>query len=409
MQAALTRDYFKNGWAASWESTGGPQQFSGGKGGNVFTVDEGTMTQLMLNYIAAGYRGFGFWSWSVRTAGWEAGEFSLLDRHNQVTPRAVQVGRIGQACRRHRDELWAARKEPLVGIYCDWDNEAIWAAMSVKGREHLRQDPIDARVGVSRALINANVPFEYVTATDLRNGLGPRYRILYCPAVIALPRDILRILGDYAQAGGRLVMDMPSAYYDENGTLLPTDAGTDFEKTFGVVVEEYQGAGVNRRYRLQQLDLRGFVLRMRPTGAEVLATYDDGHPAVSQHRLGRGTAVLLGYEASKHCVQPGDARAEAMLLEYALGPYESPYRCEEAVVYRLAAPAADHYFLINDDERKTVALDTGKQVYRNVYDAVSGARVELGRIELARYSGRWLRCEHRGAPLRSDSIELECR
>ena len=32
MQASLAQDWFKGGWAATWESTGGPQQLSGGKG-----------------------------------------------------------------------------------------------------------------------------------------------------------------------------------------------------------------------------------------------------------------------------------------------------------------------------------------------------------------------------------------
>jgi beta-galactosidase len=64
MQSSLTADYFKGGWTATWESTGGPQQFSGGKAWDIFaaqkpagfTVDEGTITQLMLSYLAGGYR-----------------------------------------------------------------------------------------------------------------------------------------------------------------------------------------------------------------------------------------------------------------------------------------------------------------------------------------------------------------
>ncbi len=69
MQASMAVDIFKGGWAAPWESTGGPQQLDGGKGGAGFTVDEATMTQLMLNYLAAGFKGFGLWCWSARSAG----------------------------------------------------------------------------------------------------------------------------------------------------------------------------------------------------------------------------------------------------------------------------------------------------------------------------------------------------
>lgn len=394
MQAALTNDYFKGGWAASWESTGGPQQFSGGKGGNVFTVDDHTMTQLMLNYIAAGYKGFGLWCWNARTAGWEAGEYSLLDRHDQPTKRAVKAGQIGRAARKYRDELWQAHKEPLVGVYADWDNEAYWAAMSVQGREDFRNKPIHARVGVSRALINANVPYEYVTANDIRKGLAQRYPVIYMPFVISIAGDVMDMLADYVEGGGRLVMDMPSAYYDEYGKLMSTAPGTAFERVFGVTISSYQGAGVNRNYEINDFRLDGFTVQLTVTDADVLAAYDNGSPAVIESRFGDGSAVLLGYEASMMCAGPGNADAENMLLEYTLDGYESPYACDNAIVYRLAAPGADHYFFINDGPETNAVLDTKSFTYSGVTDAVTGERLSVGYpVSLEGNSGRWLRYE----------------
>lgn len=392
MQASMATDIFKGGWSASWESTGGPQQFDGGKDGEGFTVDDRVMTQLMMTYLAAGFKGFGFWCWSPRTAGKEAGEYSLLDRHNNVTPRAVRVGRIGRAARRWRDELWQARKEPLVGVYQDWGNEAVWAAMSVNGRAEFRQWPISARVGVSRALINANVPFEYVTASDLRNGLADRYRIIYMPFILSIPKDIMETLAGYVERGGRLVMDMPSAWYDEYTALMSTDKGTTFETTFGATINAYQYAGTNRKYRLEGRDIKGFVVDLTPTHAIVLASYDNGKPAITEARTGKGTAVLLGYEASMMCFKPGSVKSEVLLLRRALGEYKSPYRCEDAIVYRLAAPEADHYFLINDGPKTRAFLEFREYRYSSVTDAVTGESIKLGRsIPIEANSARWLR------------------
>ncbi len=398
MQAALTHDYFKGGWSATWESTGGPQQFNGGKEGNGFTVDEGIMTQLMLSYLAAGYKGFGLWAWSAVTAGSGAGEFSLLDRHNQVTPRAIRVGQIGQAARKYRDELWKARKEPLVGVYAEWDNEAIWAAMSVTGtgRDRFRQLPIDARVGISRALINGNIPFEYVTASDLRKGLAHRYKIIYLPFVIAINQDVMEILSDYVREGGRLVIDMPSGWYDEYGALMSTDKGTTFEKTFGTIINSYQYAGVNVPYSLDQLKLNGFTVDLTPTSAKILAKYDNGKPAITENNYGRGKAILLGYEASMAAFKPGNEQAEKMLLRYTLGDYEANYKCEEVIVYRIAAPSVDHYFLINDGPKTKAFLDTKSYDYQRLVDAIKGQQLQLNQpIEVDGYSGRWLRFEKR--------------
>lgn len=391
-QAALTHDYFKGGWSASWESTGGPQQFSGGKGGNGFTVDDGIMTQLMYNYMAAGYKGFGLWCWSARTAGWEAGEYALLDRHNQLTRRAEKVGLIGQACQKYRDELWSAHKEPMVGIYTDWDNEAIWAAMSVRGRDVFRQWPIDARMGASRALINANVPFEYVTASDLRKGLANRYKVIYMPFIVAVGEDMMEILSNYVEEGGRLVFDGPSFWFDDYGKMFKTNKGTVFEKTFGATINDYQYAGINVPWSIENRELKGFTLNVSTSTAKTVKAYNNGLPAITENHFGEGTAVILGCEASMMCFKPGNDDMEQFLVDQLLGVYHSPYVCNDAIVYRLAAEDADHYFIINDDEAKSVRLNFRDFKYSSMIDPLTEKTMDMNApIEVERYNGRWIR------------------
>jgi beta-galactosidase len=265
--------------------------------------------------------------------------------------------------------------------------------MAIGGRDHFKHMPMKARVGVSRALINQNVPFEYVTATDLRGGLAGRYKIVYLPAAIALDSAVLKILREYVSIGGRLVLDMPGAWYDEYGRVLSTDHGTDFERTFGCLIRDFQYSS-NVPRSLHGHRLQGFVVDLAPTHAKTLTTYDNNQPAITEARTGEGTAVVLGYEASLMCFRPGQELAEGWLARYVLGPYHSPYSCTGAIVYRLAGPAADHYFLINDGPAKTVELDTRDYRYQGVQDAVSEERLALRvPIALPPYSGRWLRFE----------------
>jgi len=400
MQASLAADWFKGGWSATWESTGGPQQLSGAKAHLFpeaakkvagFTVDEGVITQLMLSYLAAGFRGFGFWCWNPRTFGWEAGEYGLLDRQLNPTERAVRAGRIGQAARRYRDELWRAHKEPMVGVFVDFDAEAMWAAMAVQGRDFFRRMPVFARIGASRALINANVPWEYVTARNLEAGLGGRYRVIYMPAVIALDAKLMEILHAYVASGGRLVVDMPSAWYDEYGRLLLTGEGTAFERIFGCMIRDFQYSS-NVPRKLGDETLSGFVVDLALTRAKALVEFDNGLPAATEARCGDGTAVVLGYEASLLCRRPGNMWAEAKLVEHALGGVKPPYSCDGAIVYRLAAPDADHYFFINDGPSTSVTLDTGSFDYKGTVDAVTREKLEPdAEISLDAYSGRWVR------------------
>ncbi len=401
MQASFACDLFKGGWAATWESTGGPQQLTGAKGWDYqqqsttpgFTVNAGTITQLLLSYLAAGLKGAGLWAWNYRRAGWEGGEFALLDRQLRPGDRAVRAGQIAQAARRWRDEIWQAHKEPYVGILVNWDNEAIWAAVSIRGRDHFRHFPIRARIGVSRALMNGNIPWEYVTADDLRAGLAPRYRAIYLPAQLAINRDLLGILLEYVRQGGRLVLDAPSGWYDEHGLVLDTGEGTLFEQIFGARIADFQYSN-NVPRRLGHHQFSGFILELQLTRARVLERFQTGEAAITENRVGKGVALILAFDASFACFRPGNETVERLIRHYAMGPYQAPYRCEGALVYRLAGRIADHYFLINDDEPKAVTLHTPAYSYRSAMDVVTGAPLVLGApIELEGYSGRWLRFE----------------
>jgi beta-galactosidase len=392
MQAALCADFYKGGWSAAWEATGGPQQFSGGKGGNGFTVDEGTMSQFILSKMAAGFKGFGLWCWSTRTAGWEAGEYALLDRHNKVTPRAVAVGKIAQAMEKYRDEIWQARKEPSVGVLYDWDNEALWAAMSSSNRDSFRMAPVKARVGISRALINANIPFEYVLAKDLRKGLAKRYKVIYLPGILGLNQDLLPILTNYVKEGGKVVIDMPGAWFNETYALLNTDKGSDFEKLFGTIINEYQYSGINRNWTLDGKTLYGFTTILDPTSSTVVQKYGNGKPAITENKLGKGSAVILGYEASTSCFKTNQPEWEQLLIKYSFSNLKHPYSATGATTYRLGSSNADHYFLINDKNNVvSTTVQSTKYTYKSYMDAVTGETLSASGIDVPANSARWVR------------------
>jgi beta-galactosidase len=146
---------------------------------------------------------------------------------------------------------------------------------------------------------------------------------------------------------------------------------------------------VPRYFESQRLD--GFILELQATKARVLARFQTGEAAVTEHRVGKGTALVLAFDASFACFAPGNTRMESRLRRYALGAIAPPFT-SSAVVYRLATPAADHYFFINDGPPATATLDTGSYRYESVSDPVTGAPLKLGApITLEGYSGRWLR------------------
>jgi beta-galactosidase len=256
--------------------------------------------------------------------------------------------------------------------------------------------PIEARIGASRAMINGDVPFEYVTDSDIRNGLAQRYKVIYMPAILALENDVMEILEDYVKNGGRLVMDMPGAWYDQYTALYPTDEGTVFERIFGATIHDYQKADKNRPNSIGDFPVKGVTAGITPNEAQVLARFSDrGEPAITKHQYCEGTAVLVGYPASHSCFEPGNVRAENKLRDYVLGDYESPISSEGAILYRLAAPEADHYFLLNPGEEKYVGLKTHEDInYKKSINAITREEIDMNqKIFLESHSGKWLRFE----------------
>ena len=395
IQASIMNDFYKGGWTGGWESTGGPQQFDGEKNAgelNSYYVDGGTILQLFMSQMAAGFKGFGIWCWSIRSAGKEGGEYSLLDRNNQPTDRAVRLGMMGKAMEKYRDEIWESNKEPIVGILLDWNNDAAWGAMSVRGRDSFRMFPIEARIGAARAFMNANIPYEFVTPDDLRNGLAKRYKVIYLPAIISLQKEVLEILEKYAADGGRVVLDLPGGKFDENTAISPTGKGTTFAKLFGATLDSYQFSGSNKTLSLKGQEWTGFVVDMTPIVAKTLDFYDTGKPAIIENKYKSGSSSLIGLDISHQCFRPGNILAEQLLVEHAMGGLESPYICKGALVYRLSGAKADHYYFINEGAAKNVVFRS-KLKYKKAEDALTGEEVNLSDISLRADDARWIRME----------------
>lgn len=404
MQAASVVDWNKGGWTAPWESTGGPQQMSGTKAFLFppvsdqqpgFTVDAGVMAQLLLSYLAAGCKGAGLWSWNARIAGFEAGEYALLDRNEQVCERTRRVGRIAKAATRYREELWQAVREPQVGILADFDNEAIWAAISECQRTHFKYRGVEGRIGAARTCIDASITYESLTGNDLRAGLLPRYPIVYLPSVIGLTRSHLPALIEYVENGGRLVADMPAGCYDETGRVLFTKQGTDFERLFGCELADLQYSGNNVDWFLDGELIEGFTADLNVTDGKVLRHFSNGRPAVVEHTLGKGSAILLGWEAARACYLPGNPSAQKRLAKLLLGGALPFYRFEsEAVAYRLPAPNADHYFIINEGEATEGTFSRLPYAYASATDAETGEAVDICQpIAVGTADARWIRCQ----------------
>lgn len=410
-QARIIADMFKGGWAATWESTGGPTQWSGHEG---YTVDGKTMSQLFVSYLAAGLKGVGIWMWNSRGEGWEVGEYALTDIQGEPSDRAIVAGNFSKKLQEYRFELWDSQDEPVVGVLYSWENEAILGRLSLGAYDmntpvyktdrdtKFRQYHTEGRLGISRALTNSNIPFEYVTERNLEEGLANRYPVIYLPYILALDDNHVKILKKYVAQGGRLVADFPVLMLDNYGRLNKHRTGSDFEELFGLQVADYYNA-FNRNIVFEGDTLRNTQYgQLKLTKAKAINTFENGLPAVTSNRYGKGEAVLLNFEASRGIYKAGNTKMEDILTFYSLGEMRPPFEVtgeKNSFTMRRAAPKADHYFILNDGAKETISIKSdvigyGKVI--NVYTEQVLEKTDTGfRVAIPARSGVWIRAEKR--------------
>ncbi|MGZ3102868.1 beta-galactosidase trimerization domain-containing protein [Streptomyces sp. H62] len=161
-------------------------------------------------------------------------------------------------------------------------------------------------------LQQAHLPYEFTH----RDAELERHALLICPSVRQLSLPDRRRLERYVTSGGVLLYS--------TGSLLD---GAGDEELFGIRVRDFTlAAGTHAGFTWagEHYPLHwepGPVPVIDAVGAEVLAAFADGSPALTRHRLGEGTAHYL------------NAPLEAQL--------NAPYRLQEASWYRLYAALAE--------------------------------------------------------------------
>lgn len=409
MQSRIVADMFKGGWSATWESTGGPTQWSGHHN---LTVDGELMKQLFLSYIAAGLKGVGIWSWNSRGEGWELGEYALTDIQGEPTERAVMAGKLSKILQNQRFELWDAKDEPMVGVLYSWENEAMLGRMSLGSYQlptpvyetnrdrHFRQYHSEARIGISRALMNNNIPFEYVTDRDITSGLADRYPVIYLPYILAIDQETFIGLMKYVENGGRLIADFPLMMMDNYGRLNKQLPGSNFRKLFGFSTSDYFHTFNDVPKKLEDMELKTQYGILKIDQDVDVKDFSDNTPAIIKNSYGKGEVRVFNFEAGRLMFKPGNFELEKIIVDEIIEGIRPPFQVDgnkNTLVFRRAAPDADHYFFINNGEEELITLYSEDNSYYNAQLIIENEPIAINNnkinITIPGGSGRWLRVE----------------
>lgn len=260
---------------------------------------------------AGGSKGIVYWKWRPFTKGLQTTGRGLVDYHGNDTPRSLETREIARVLRENEHLFDHTLPEaPKAAILYDRLNLAIQRAYTVNYGQSVEQQMVHESVeGLSKCLFDANVPANFVRPCDVGEQLAAQYPVLFVTSQMMVSAAISKALRDYAKAGGTVVIDGKFGFVNEDAILLDAipggEAMQELLKLDWVDVDA-QGQHLSGSWNGKAFDLCGSYERqlykqLDGFDAQVLASFDDGYPALVRRACGKGsiliapTALWYGY------------------------------------------------------------------------------------------------------------------
>ncbi len=250
----------------------------------------GELARNSLTHLARGADGVMFFQW-------RGGRFGAEKFHSSMLPASGTSGRVwGEVVELGRtlerlDELRCSRVTATTALLWDW--ESFWA-QGLEWRPSVELDPRERMEEYYSRLWHAGITVDFAhPEADLS-----RYDTVIAPALYLMSPAATANLERWVADGGRLIVSCFSGIVDPSEQLPPGPMPGGLRDVLGLWIDEILPLREHETVRLSTGETAsGWAEAVLVEGAEVVARYVDGPgaggPAVTTHRLGRGTASYI--------------------------------------------------------------------------------------------------------------------
>jgi beta-galactosidase len=318
--------------------------------------------------VAHGADGIAFFQWRAAKAGAEQWHSAMLPHagtDSQIWRDVVHLGTDLKALAEVRGSTSTAQ----VAVVWDWD--ARWA-LELPSQPHGELRYQDLVRDWYTPLWRAGVAVDFVRPDDPRLD---RYKLVLVPSLYLVTEAAAANLARFTERGGTLAVGFHSGMVDENAHVYLGGYPGAFREVLGVVTDEL--------FPLLPGETTGLIgevppaatadlwsERVRLTGARAVASYADGplagHPAVTRHRHGNGTAWYLATHLDQDTLT---GLLHRVSREADVVPEHDVPTGVEAV--RRRGTEADYLFLIDHTGKGAVASAEGVELLTGI--PVTGA------------------------------------
>ena len=264
----------------------------------------GQLTLWAMQSVAQGADFVSFFRWRTATFGTEIYWHGILDydsRDNRKLREVTEFGRLLQTL----DPVCGAENVAAFALLKDYDNQ--WDAQTDAWHRRV-QDFSEKEIFVASELNHTPYDILYLKEDTSAEELQ-KYPVLFYPHPMIVDEARVRLLTDYVEQGGTLILGCRSGCKDRNGHfvmlpqpgLLQTLTGTDIRDfTFVSPAEEETWADWNGG-KLETPVFNDVLTPME--GTRVLASYEGsyyaGAAALTEKALGKGRTLHLGSAFSR--------------------------------------------------------------------------------------------------------------
>jgi len=254
--------------------------------------------------IAHGARGINYYHWYPMRWGFESTGYGMANLDGTPTHRAESAGAMAMVIDKYAG-LFLDSQPPKAEVAILYNIlSQIMLLICFEKRSWL---PTESLIGVYRALLERNIPVDFIHLDDVTEGKLERYRLLFMPFSLMMPRAACTKIAEFVEKGGTVVADSRCAWNEDTGWSAEEIPGFGLSKVFGCT-EKWIKSCEKPEIRVTENNpatpllsagdkLTGAfyeeALNTLPNG-KAIAEFSDGSPAIVVSRYGKGKAAYAG-------------------------------------------------------------------------------------------------------------------
>jgi beta-galactosidase len=258
--------------------------------------------------IAKGAKGINMYAYYPMSSGYEAGGYGLINLDRTLTERAVNAGQIADVVNRNQQLfLNATPVKAEIGIVYNPLTQMVGGMQRRDFPAALSQ----SLIGYFQTFANHNIPVDFIHREHLENRDFSQYKLIIIPYPIMFTREAASGLRAFVENGGYVLAEARMGWNDDRGYASEIIPGLGIHDIFGVreneikmresieftVADENHPAmqGLEKGSKLMgSLYVESLSMLDNKKDVKILATTEEGQPAIVSTLYGKGESMLVG-------------------------------------------------------------------------------------------------------------------